>query len=500
MLSAQQVPGLLNYQGRVSAGGTNFDGTGQFRFALLDGTGTATYWSNGVGTVSLPVTKGLYSTVLGDTGMASIPASVFTNADVRLRVWFDDGVHGEQQLAPDPRIAAVGYALMAASVPDGAITGGKLADGAVQLGHIGQNGAETGQMMMWTNSAWTLVDAPPGPQGAAGAAGEQGLKGDAGDTGATGPQGPAGLKGDTGAQGAKGDTGVAGATGLQGPTGATGPKGDTGTQGPTGATGATGAQGPSGTSSWTDGSGKVTTSVNVGIGTTDTSGAKLTVEGAIKATSFSGSGLIPNMQVFNANGSFTVPAGVTRLLVEAWGGGGGGAYCVHNTYYSGGGGGAGGYGKSIFTTTAGTVYSVVIGEGGAGAVTSVNVNGGDGGASSFGTAIASNGGKGGVGYSVVYTTPITYIFPAGGAGGTSSGEFTITGANGSGSDIAGSGATVAGGMGGCAGAGGGGGAGASITINAVVGSAPGGGGGGGGDGNLKSNGSAGGKGRVVVYW
>ena len=83
---AQQVPGLLNYQGRVSSGGTNFNGTGQFRFALVDGAGAATYWSNGVGTVSLPVTKGLYSTVLGDTGMTPIPSSVFTNADVRLRV------------------------------------------------------------------------------------------------------------------------------------------------------------------------------------------------------------------------------------------------------------------------------------------------------------------------------------------------------------------------------------------------------------------------------
>jgi hypothetical protein len=32
-----QVPSLLNYQGRVTVGGTNFNGTGQFKFALVDG-------------------------------------------------------------------------------------------------------------------------------------------------------------------------------------------------------------------------------------------------------------------------------------------------------------------------------------------------------------------------------------------------------------------------------------------------------------------------------
>jgi len=35
-LSAQ-VPGILNYQGRVAVNGTNFTGTGQFKFALVDG-------------------------------------------------------------------------------------------------------------------------------------------------------------------------------------------------------------------------------------------------------------------------------------------------------------------------------------------------------------------------------------------------------------------------------------------------------------------------------
>jgi photosystem II stability/assembly factor-like uncharacterized protein len=136
-----QVPGIINYQGRVSVSGTNFDGTGQFQFALVN-NGATTYWSNGVNTVSVPVTKGLYSVLLGDTGIANmdaaIPTTVFTNADVRLRVWFDGGA-GMQQLSPDQRLAAVGYALMAGNVPDGAITSNKLAAGAVTSAQLASN-------------------------------------------------------------------------------------------------------------------------------------------------------------------------------------------------------------------------------------------------------------------------------------------------------------------------------------------------------------------------
>jgi hypothetical protein len=230
---AAQVPQLLSYQGRVAVGAppVNFNGSGQFKFSLVDGgtagvvatasatvgsgrvtainvlsggygyltqpvvtispvgggsgaaatanvasgnvtsitvtnTGTGylfpplvtiappnapvytTFWSNdGTGTfgqaptgaVTLPVSKGLYSVLLGDTtlgNMTAIPAAVFGNADVRLRVWFDDGVNGFQLLAPDQRIAAVGYALMAAGVAAGAVGATQLADGAVAFSSL----------------------------------------------------------------------------------------------------------------------------------------------------------------------------------------------------------------------------------------------------------------------------------------------------------------------------------------------------------------------------
>ena len=142
--ASAQVPQLISYQGRVAVGAVNFNGTGSFKFALVNTNATTTYWSNDgtsaagsepTAAVSLTVTKGLYSVLLGDTSLGAnmtvIPASVWTNADVRLRVWFNDGTNGSQLLAPDQRIAAVGYAMIAGNVSDGAITSAKIAAGAV---------------------------------------------------------------------------------------------------------------------------------------------------------------------------------------------------------------------------------------------------------------------------------------------------------------------------------------------------------------------------------
>ncbi len=144
------VPGLLNYQGRVTVAGTNFTGAGAFKFALVDPTGTASYWSNDgtsvaggapAAAVALPVNKGLYSVALGDAtlaNMSAVPAGVFTNSDVRLRVWFNDGAHGFELLAPDQRLVTVGYAFMAAAVAPGAVTSNQLATPLVgQLNGLG---------------------------------------------------------------------------------------------------------------------------------------------------------------------------------------------------------------------------------------------------------------------------------------------------------------------------------------------------------------------------
>ena len=113
-----QVPQLINYQGRVAVGGVNFDGSGQFKFALVDAAGTKTYWSNDgtstagsepVAAVTLTVTNGLYSVLLGDAtlpNMAAIPVDVLDHTELFVRVWFNDGTNGSQQLEPDQRLAS----------------------------------------------------------------------------------------------------------------------------------------------------------------------------------------------------------------------------------------------------------------------------------------------------------------------------------------------------------------------------------------------------------
>jgi len=199
-LFGQEVPRVLSYQGRVTSGGVNFNGTGQFKFALLapsgsgvfatanvtsgfvtsvivntagsgyiaapvvkfsggGGTGAAAtatisggtvaaiavtspgsgytspptvsfetaeedyalVWKNDGSTdvgeptkaVGINVTKGLFSARLGDTSfpnMSAIADGVLRKAPLRLRVWFNDGVKGSQQLGQDVVLARSAYA------------------------------------------------------------------------------------------------------------------------------------------------------------------------------------------------------------------------------------------------------------------------------------------------------------------------------------------------------------------------------------------------------
>lgn len=75
---------------------------------------------------------------------------------------------------------------------------------------------------------------------------------------------------------------------------------------------------------------------------------------------------IPTQVVFTANGTWTVPAGITKARFKLWGGGGGGGSAL------GYGGGAGGYTEAVKAVTPNTDYAVVVG-----AAASAGVDGND---------------------------------------------------------------------------------------------------------------------------
>ena len=125
---ALAAPTVVSYQGRVSVNGQPFSGMGYFKFSIVNMAGTAAYWSNdGTGlatapftptnSVTLNVSNGLFSVLLGDTSLPGMTRPMkpdaFAAPDHTLRVWFNDNTHGWQQLAPDVRVASVPYALNA---------------------------------------------------------------------------------------------------------------------------------------------------------------------------------------------------------------------------------------------------------------------------------------------------------------------------------------------------------------------------------------------------
>lgn len=137
------MPPLLHYQGRVLVDGRVFDGTGRFKFALVNADGTQTRWRNAPdadangepdAAVEIPVARGLYALLLGDTRlahMAPLTSAALEAGEIYLRVWFSDGAGPFERFVPDQQLAAAAFAVVAHTVEDGAITTAKLAPGAI---------------------------------------------------------------------------------------------------------------------------------------------------------------------------------------------------------------------------------------------------------------------------------------------------------------------------------------------------------------------------------
>jgi hypothetical protein len=145
--------------------------------------------------------------------------------------------------------------------------------------------------------------------------------------------------------------------------------------------------------------------------------------------------------VYNATGSFTVPAGVNSLQVECWGGGGSGGGSTSSAVRGGGGGAGGAYiigtipvSTGSYTVTVGGVKSGTTGAGAQGnpswfgSTSTIYAEGGAGGSAPNNTTVA-----GGIGSSASTTTNGTLITKTAGSNG-SNGTTTIGGAGGNGAN------------------------------------------------------------------
>ena len=216
---------------------------------------------------------------------------------------------------------------------------------------------------------------------------------------------------------------------------------------------------------------------------------------------------------FTANGNFTVPKGVTNVIVIGWGGGGGGAGGTNSAGSGeGGDGGAGAMlGVAFSAVTSEAVLPVVIGAGGtAGPGGNINNSGGNGQNSTFNgiTFVGGTGGqiaterdrlsgpvRGGIGEDSSPSTAAQAgdrsAFFTGGAAGTDGG---------SGTSVGGGGAAGPGG-GGAAGANSPAPSGAGVNGNsAAANTGAGGGGGSEADSGTGGNGGAGGSGKIIIAW
>lgn len=147
-------PTMVNYQGIVNVGGAPHNGTGYFKFAIVDqssGDGTTNYWANDgtansepAAEVPLSVTDGLFNVLLGDTSLTGMSQpladTVFANSDTYLRVWFKSTSGGTfEALEPNQRLVSVPYALRAKYAES---AGPQVAFSAYTQNHLALNGSQ----------------------------------------------------------------------------------------------------------------------------------------------------------------------------------------------------------------------------------------------------------------------------------------------------------------------------------------------------------------------
>jgi hypothetical protein len=138
--------GMVTHLGVSSPGNGNYTSIPTVTIAAPPANyAYGTYWSND-GTsvngsepgsaVAVAVSNGLFTVALGDTTVANmtpIAASLFTQPDLQLRIWFSDGVSGFAPLSPVQNLTAAPYSAFAdtASNLNGTLSASQLSGGVI---------------------------------------------------------------------------------------------------------------------------------------------------------------------------------------------------------------------------------------------------------------------------------------------------------------------------------------------------------------------------------
>jgi len=156
------VPPMISYQGKLMqpSGAPVPDGTYSIQFAIYDDPVSADpahkLW--GETNPNVQVKGGLFSVLLGSVN--NLPGNIFDNPNR----FFGVKVGGDPEMVPRQQIASVGYALKAAAadtaatVPDGAITTGKLADASVSNAKIALGAVDGSKIAASSVSADKIMD------------------------------------------------------------------------------------------------------------------------------------------------------------------------------------------------------------------------------------------------------------------------------------------------------------------------------------------------------
>ena len=136
----------LSYQGKISLNeneGEQFDAaSGYFKFAIIDSSGSKTFWSNDMSSIAgsepessivipFPQRNGNFQVSLGASEMSPIPDSTFENSNTFLRMWFSENGANFERLEPDEKIAAAAYSFrskVAENLIDKSLSLGKLSE------------------------------------------------------------------------------------------------------------------------------------------------------------------------------------------------------------------------------------------------------------------------------------------------------------------------------------------------------------------------------------